>query len=481
MKNKTLASLAGLALVSLALHAPAQAQQVNAVTAATYTVTNPDCDPAGAKLITFNSAVAVAVTMPQAGLNGFFTGQCRTNMQNIGLGLVTVTPTTSTINAATALIIPPGSSTTIYSDATAAATGNYFTLSGAGGPNGPSPAGFRNLVHNGGMGIQQRGTGTITCAANAAINNAAYTADRWGCSANVAVGAGRGVAATTTPPFGMPGTLNIFRTSGALTQPVCAIQEIATADIKPIAGNVVTLSFIAKADAGLAADNGSVINATIITGTGTDEGLQTMTASPAITPAFTGVASPITKAFTISTTFTKFSMTGVLPSTATEAAVAICFTPTATGAGATDGFFFTGVQLENGPIATPFELRTPQVELAIAQRHYIRYTEAAAIGAIANCHNSSVTLAICFVQFPVTMRAVPIMAYTNGFATETTAAGGTLGACTGIATATLVASTAANAIGVLVGCTAATVPAAGTAGHLFTNGGAGIIQANADY
>lgn len=478
MKRSLLTAAAGL--FALALPSLAHAQMVNAQTGTTYTVLNTDCDPSGAKLVTFNNAAGVAVTLPQAGGSGAFLGGCRITYENLGLGAVTITPATSTINNTTALVVGPGSTGVIYNDSTPAAVGNYWVVAGA-SANGPSPSGFRNLIQNGGMGTQQRGTGTITCAANAAINNAAYTADRWGCSANVAVGAGRGAASTTTPPAGLPGVLNIFRTSGALTQPIIAIQEIATADVKPSAGNVMTLSFYAKADAGLSADNGSVINSTIITGTGADEGLQTMTASPAITPAWTGVASANTKAYTITTSYVRYSHTFVMPSTATEAAVAIGFTPTATGAGATDGFFVTGVQLENGSIATPFELKTPQVELAIAQRHYMRFNESAAITAIASCHNSSTTLAICQVPFPVTMRVVPTMAYTAGFATETTAAGGTLGACSALATATLVTSTAANVNGVLVGCTATTVPAAGTAGQLFSNNGSGVIQAFADY
>ena len=477
--KKFFGSIIGLGLLA-ALTAPASAQMVNAQTGTTYTVLNSDCDPSARKLVTFNNVAATAVTLPQAGGTGFF-GGCVMNFANIGLGVVTITPATSTINGTTAMLLPPGSSVSIYNDSTPAAAGNYWTVSGAAGPNGPSPAGFRNVIHNGGMGIQQRGTGTITCAANAAINNAAYTADRWGCSANVGSGAGRGAASTTTPPAGLPGVLNIFRTSGALTQPVCAIQEIASADIKPIAGNIVTLSFYAKADSGLAADNGNVINATIITGTGTDEGLQTMTASPAITPAFTGVASPITKAFTITTSYVRYSMTGVLPSTATEAAVAICFTPTATGAGATDGFFFTGAQFENGPGATPFELRTPGVELIIAQRYYMRFTETAAITPIATCKATSVTVAVCYVPFPTTMRVVPTMSYSNGFATETTTAGGTLGACTTLATAAVVASSAANVNGAVVSCTAATVPAAGSAAQLWSNNGTGLIQAFADF
>lgn len=457
--------------------APANAT-VNAQTGTSYVFLNTDCDPTLRTVVTFNNAAAVAVTLPQAGGSGNFAA-CTIIAENIGLGTVTITPTTSTVNGQVSMQVAPGASSSIYSDSNAITTGNYWATAGGAGPNGPSPSGFRNLVQNGGMGVQQRGTGTITCAQNAAINNAAYTADRWGCSANVAVGAGRGAASTTTPPAGLPGVLNIFRTSGALLQPVCAIQEIATADIKPVAGNVMTLSFYAKADAGLSADNGSVINATIITGTGTDEGLQTMTASPAITPAFTGVASGVTKAFTLTTSYVRYSMTGVLPSAATEAAVAICFTPTATGAGATDGFFFTGVQYENGAVTTPFELKTPQIELAIAQRHYWQITDPAATVEIpSSCFVTAANTTVkCGVYLPQVMRVAPTTAISTATSFGIVVTAGTAGTCTTLAATA--SSNSTQSIGVT--CTTGGTIALGSATPLIGAATVGTLSAFADY
>lgn len=479
MKRSLLTAAAGL--LALALPSLAHAQMVNAQTGTTYTMLNTDCDPGGAKLVTFNNVAGVAVTLPQAGGSGAFLGGCRINYENIGLGLVTVTPATSTINNTTALVIGPGGTGTIYNDSTPAAVGNYWVVAGA-NSNGPGPSAFRNLIDNGGMGVQQRGGGIITCAANAAINSTAYTADRWGCSANVAVGAGRGVAGTTTPPAGLPGTLNIYRTSGALTQPVCAIQEISSAQIKPVAGNVMTLSFYAKADAGLSADNGSIINSTIITGTGSDEGLQTVTASPAITPAWTGVASANTKAYTITTSYVRYSQTFVMPSTATEAAVAICFTPTATGAGATDGFFFSGVQLENGPFASPFELKPPAVELMIAQRHFYQITETATITPRAICHVTSAnSIMQCSIPFPVPMRVAPVATYAAGFAGFTTTAETTATNCSALATdSTVVFLNSTSYAQAACTLTSSTI-AVGLSMTLVDNSGTGSMKYSADY
>lgn len=61
MIKRFLPALLGLA--ALALPSLASAQMVNAQTSTTYTVANTDCDPSGAKLLTFNNSAAVAVTL----------------------------------------------------------------------------------------------------------------------------------------------------------------------------------------------------------------------------------------------------------------------------------------------------------------------------------------------------------------------------------------------------------------------------------
>ena len=47
-------------------------------------------------------------------------------------------------------------------------------------------------------------------------------------------------------------------------------------------------------------------------------------------------------------------------------------------------------------------------------------------------------------------------------------------------TAATVASTVANPLNVLVNCTATTIPAAGVASFLYSNGGTGTIKASAE-
>lgn len=89
---------------------------VNSQVGTTYTILATDAG----KLIIFNNAGAVAVTLPAATVNGF--GQfTRFWILNLGAGTVTVTPTTSTINGGATKTYAQNASGTISSDGT-----NYF-------------------------------------------------------------------------------------------------------------------------------------------------------------------------------------------------------------------------------------------------------------------------------------------------------------------------------------------------------------------
>lgn len=92
----------------------------NAQIGTTYTVLTGD----RGKWVTFSNASAVAVTLPQA--NGTtFGGGWYFYAENIGAGLVTITPTTSTINGAATIVLSKGQWALIESDDT-----NYRALFG---------------------------------------------------------------------------------------------------------------------------------------------------------------------------------------------------------------------------------------------------------------------------------------------------------------------------------------------------------------
>lgn len=91
---------------------------VNVQTGTTYTIDGSDWG----KLIVFNSATAVAVTLPVA--TGFPDGFWFA-VSNVNTGLVTITPATSTIDAATTRTVRRNMGTMVFSDST-----NYFTQPG---------------------------------------------------------------------------------------------------------------------------------------------------------------------------------------------------------------------------------------------------------------------------------------------------------------------------------------------------------------
>ena len=341
----------------------------------------------------------------------------------------------------------------------------------------------RNLLDNGQMQIQQRGTSTQTCGTTT-VPATAYAADRWGCNVNVTSGAGTLQVITSNLPAAPLPAFNaamlFYRTSGTLAQPQCVMQEIPTSRITPLQGQAVSLSFYAQGLALMLAEQ-TTLNAYLFTGTGSDQGLGSFTASPAVTPAFTGIASTSTTAFTITSSWARYSTSFVVPATATEAAVALCWTPTTGGtAGATDGFRFTGVQLEQGALPSSFEFRTYGSELAEAQRYYYQINETTSATMRGSCTNLTSSISNCIVPFPVPMIKVPTGAYTTGFAIAV-AAQTSMGACTANATSTT-ASSVAGTSSLLMSCaTSAAGGALGTSTTWGDGSGTGQIRISADF
>ena len=123
----------GASFTSGLVHATSQG--VNAQTGTSYTVLGTTGIPqSGAaptgdmgKLVTFSNTGAVAVSLPQAGTAGFEAGKWL-DAENLNSVAVTITPTTSTINGASTLVLDQNRGVRIYSDGT-----NWQIMAGGGG------------------------------------------------------------------------------------------------------------------------------------------------------------------------------------------------------------------------------------------------------------------------------------------------------------------------------------------------------------
>lgn len=335
-------------------------------------------------------------------------------------------------------------------------------------------SGFVNSLICGDFGTcpNQRGTSgtTITTAAT-------FTADRWavisGTSTSAQWSVQTGAADITTR---YSGSLRVQRTSGQTgVVATCAAQVLTSADSSRYQGRTGVFQAYLLNGANFSAANGNV-TMTIGYGTSTDD-----TTANFLAGSWAGYTAAVATAKQISTTWTNYSVNAAIPVTATQVGVKICYTPVGT-ASTNDWFEMTGAQLavNDAGNATAFDHRPASIEAMLAQRFFYQITETAAVTPFATCAVSTTSRGVCLVNFPVTMRAVPTMTYTTGFA-MTVAAQTSVVTCTANATSSQVASSAANTRFAPVTCdSSAGFGAAGTVAQLFGNGGSGKIVASAD-
>ena len=175
-------------------------------------------------------------------------------------------------------------------------------------------------------------------------------------------------------------------------------QGFETSNSVPFAGKTVTLSFYARAGANFSSASNALL-VIIQNGTGTDQN---------VFVGYTGNNNIIGQTKTLTTTWQRFTTTGIVPANATELGFQVSYTPTGT-AGTNDYFEITGVQLEAGSTATSFSRAGGDIqgELAKCQRYYWRNTADTIYSVFGTGTAESTTLVIISVPIPVTMRALP--------------------------------------------------------------------------
>ena len=322
--------------------------------------------------------------------------------------------------------------------------------------------------------------------------------DRWAywSGANTAMTVSKDTTAADLPTQAYAAGFKMARTSGQTgVVQMCMTQEVESQNAIMFQGSTAELDFYATAGSNFSSAS-NALTAYIITGTGTDEGVSKMAfafnAGGGGSSTWAGQATTVADVATISTVPTRFAAVGVIPATTTEMAVVLCYTPVGT-AGTNDYVALSGIQLTRNasltsvaPLTTAtdcstincssFDRRPVGLETLLQQRYYYEIDETSAISIIAPCAAVDTTHTNCIIQTPATMRIAPTATFANGFATPTTTTQATLGACTTLSAATTVASTVGSPNQFLVNCAATTVPAAGVASFLYSNGGTGKIR-----
>jgi hypothetical protein len=272
-------------------------------------------------------------------------------------------------------------------------------------------AGRKNLIINGGMQVWQRGTSFLNLASQGATN---YTADRW--NATRYSSGDHDVTRQEVNYLGFQYALRSERSTGDSSNTSRYInQPIESSISRTLAGKNVVLSFYARRGVGAAttaAVNGSHITAYItyhIDNGWLDNGMFYEGFKNA------GTFTVASKRIILSTDFQKFELTGFVPSNVRQIGIAFGTPEGIPTAVADDYFDVTGVQLEEGRVATPFEHRSYGEELALCQRYYYDSDYVNALyGYNGNPIVTAGTVAVGSGVFPVTMRATPTVTLPNG-------------------------------------------------------------------
>ena len=281
---------------------------------------------------------------------------------------------------------------------TLAATGNAYVSNAlsttnvfASTVNTTNPIPFRNRIINGAMTIWQRNTATITTTASLYT-----TADRW-CGA---LGTSGLLLSQWPGPIEAPQfPLALQVTTSTTTTGVPLIeQRIENANIPDfLNGTPVSVSFwVGQAV-------GTLMPLTV--------GLYYATAANNFaTQTLAVAATKNTPTLTVANAYYSLNFTLTTSLGATNGLSLRFTTGGASATGST--FFLTGVQVEKGAFATPFEVRPYTIELRLAQRYYYQLTSptaavqgSAAVYSIFGTATGITTTAFWLpIQFPVPMR-----------------------------------------------------------------------------
>ena len=251
-----------------------------------------------------------------------------------------------------------------------------------------SPFTFKNAFYNGDFRIAQRGVSFTN-------PNSVYTLDRWYLSTYGNIGNGT-VSQIQSGLSNFANAIQIAATSATVGNWWIS-QSLETRDVVRFQGQSVTLSFWYRIPTSFI----RVWTARLAYNTSVDSRIS----DDSVTTLISSLVDLPNQ-----TAWTYASFTGFIPATAQSLTVQFVTTNnTVNGA----QFQLTGVQLEKGTVATPFEVRPFATELALCQRYFQKsYNDGIYAGAIGQSGQQQMFTASTSggsfnITFPVRMRANP--------------------------------------------------------------------------
>ena len=269
---------------------------------------------------------------------------------------------------------------TVDGDLTVA--GNIQSTSANGGPL----AGFRNQIINGDFKFWARGT------AVSVPDTIAYTADRWAGITPNAAGTSQ-IARSVNAPNVEGLTWSATNTGSVLVAFQQAIELYEQSNCQFTIGSQWTLSFWTTED-----QTANSANVKFKAGT-TDNGADASDSFP-LYQATGKVANG----------YTQYSATFTITTNTSTVANCNCLSVIFN---LLPGQSITGVQLEQGPVVTPFEIRPLAIDSYLCLRYYYAYEPSFALYGFFYSHNMTTNSTNRLVQHPhrVPMRAAPTMTY----------------------------------------------------------------------
>jgi hypothetical protein len=325
-------------------------------------------------------------------------------------------------------------STLAVNTVTDANGGNTATINSM-TPTADSLQGFRNRIINGDMRIDQRNAGASVTVTNTAANT--YTLDRWsGYGSQASKFSVQQDAGAVTPPVGFTNylgatSLSAYSVGSSETFVIQQyIEGFNTADLGWGTANAktVTLSFWVRSS--LTGTFGGALRNSAFN--------RSYPFSYTISSANTWEYKTVTVAGDTSGTWLTnngigirlvFSLGTGSALSGTAGAWAGSSLLSATGATSVVGtngatWYVTGVQLEVGGVATPFERRPYGQELSLCQRYYARITSGTGSSTVKTAFGVGLAVATnsanLLVLAPVTMRAFPTFNYSSVDFTDST-------------------------------------------------------------